>query len=1084
VGLAVLHEQIADGDRYRMHPALLDACFHVLGHALAESDEASPDQILVPVAAEGVRVHRSGASSAWCVVTLLDGRAGDSRSISARVDVYGTDGAPLVTIDRLEVRRTARSFWEHAARDENLLYEVAWRSLADAGSPVDRGEPAAWLVFADATGVGAALAQALVQSGGAPCTTVVPGQSTRELGPGCWTLDPSDQSGLRRLLDEVLAPSGADAHAVYLWGLDAPNDPTTTSDVQAGIETCLHGALSVAQALGDHPAVTDGRLTLVTRGAQSVDGEATSPLQASLWGLGRVLMNELPHLEVSCIDVDPSHGTGGVDSLAAELCAGGDEEDQVAHRGGHRLGARLVRHQPVDESDVEEPYHLSISERGSLGNIALGSLERRSPGPDEVEIEVRATGVNFRDVLNVLGMIPGDPGPPGLECAGVVVAAGSAVTGLSVGDAVVGIAPQAFDSHVVTKAELVVPKPSALTFAEAATIPIAYLTATYGLHQLAGLQPGERVLVHAAAGGVGMAAVELAQRAGAEVYATVGSAAKRECLEALGVRHIYSSRTLDFAEQIMADTAGAGVDVVLNSLADHFIARSVEVLAPGGRFLELGKRGIWTQAEFAAVRPEGTYHPYDLADFLAVDLESLHTTLGSVVDDVAAERLRRLPLRAFQAKEIEAAFRYVAQARHIGKVVITHGACSRPVRPDGTYLVTGGLGGLGLAVAGRLVEHGAQDVVLLGRRPPSREALDAIAELEAEGARVRTFEADVTDPAAVERVVTEIASTGSPLRGVFHAAGIVDDGAIGQQRWERFEAVLAAKVTGAWLLDRATRTVDLEHFVLFSSASALMGPPGQSSYAAANSALDALAHRRRARGLPALSIDWGAWADVGMAARLDEREQRRLAERGVRSLPPSEALDALDTLLKDGAAQVAVMSMDWSTLLAGGPVAPMLSELAADRSPRAEGAEAETGHELLVELAAAEPRERRRVLTAYVQGQIVTVLGLDPAETIDPTEGLTDIGMDSLMAVELCNRLKAASRLPLPSTLAFEHPTLVALTDYLAAELEVDQAGAAQNGSAPRILASVPAAGAEDLADLSDEDVASQLLMELDESGY
>ncbi|MDP2292937.1 MAG: SDR family NAD(P)-dependent oxidoreductase, partial [Actinomycetota bacterium] len=385
---------------------------------------------------------------------------------------------------------------------------------------------------------------------------------------------------------------------------------------------------------------------------------------------------------------------------------------------------------------------------------------------------------------------------------------------------------------------------------------------------------------------------------------------------------------------IRADTAGAGVDVVLNSLSDEFITKSFEVLSDTGRFLEIGKRGIWTAEQAAAARPRGAYHPYDLADFL-LEPGGIHSLLQEIVDDIAAGRAAPLPLRAFPADDIRHAFRYMMQARHIGKVVLVHRPAAAHVRDDGAYLVTGGLGGLGVAVATWLAVQGARHITLTGRSAPSAEAAAAIAALTTSGVDVRVVRADVTDRAGVAQMIAE-ATQQVPLRGVFHAAGVLDDGAIGQQTWSRFERVLAPKVVGAQLLDEATRTLDLDHFVLFSSAAALFGSPGQANYAAANSALDALARRRRSHGLPALSINWGAWAEAGMAARLDDREQQRMASRGVGMLDSATALDALGHLLEHTRPQIAVMAIDWPKLLSrieGAPPA-LFAERAAPATER------------------------------------------------------------------------------------------------------------------------------------------------------
>ena len=1060
VGLVELPADVGDSAGLVLHPALFDACFHVLGVAVAPLDRSASDDMYVPVSIQGLRLHRGGATAAWCVVTILDDDTPlASRAVCvAQLQLYGTDGASIATVDRLEVRRTPKSIWQRGlgvARDP--IYELTWRGEQRPATAVTPARE--WLIVADAAGTGDALAEALRQSG-ARCSVVAATSAGTELAD---------------VIDAALQRAASPVGVVHLRALDLTDDGHD-GDVEHG----LGSALTAAQSLAARPTA-GARLFIVTSGAQSVEGESPIATAATLWGLGRVVANEQPDMACTCIDLDP-RSDATIDDLAAELLHAA-EDDQVAYRGRHRLVARLAAvtaARAIAHVAPDAPYELTLSERGSLDALRFRPMLRRQPMADEVEIEVRASGVNFRDVLNVLGMYPGDPGTPGMECSGVVTAVGPDVRNVAIGDAVVGIAPGAFASHVVTPADLVVALPDALTFADAASVPVAFMTAAYGLQHLAGLQPGERVLIHAAAGGVGMAAVQIAHRIGAEVFATVGSTEKRQVLQRLGVRHIYNSRTLDFANEVIADTGGAGVDVVLNSLSDDFVSASFEALAANGRFLEIGKRGIWSAERAATERPLGRYHAYDLAD-LVTDTTAFQSLLRTVVDDIGTGHATPLPVRAFSADEIEHAFRFMAQARHIGKVVVTHRPDAPHVRGDGAYLVTGGLGGIGLAVGAWLVDQGARHLTLVGRSAPSAEASTAIDSMRAAGATVHTIQADIGDPTGVERVMAAATGDGVALRGVFHAAGITDDGALGQQTWTRFQRVLAPKLVGAALLDRATRALDLDHFVLFSSAAAILGAPGQSAYAAANNALDAIAHRRRASGRPALSVNWGAWADAGMAARLDDRHKQRLAERGVGAIPAAEALAVMDRLLGQSAAQVAVLSIDWPTMLAAlDTVPPLLADMA--RAPLGgQAVPARTSSRRLAdELLAVDVDERGEILRAAVEAQIVTVLGLDPRDTIDGRQGLSDLGMDSLMAVELSNRLSALLDRSLPSTIPFEYPTLDELaahiTQLLAEEVEFADHFVTDHASAMNAR--------DSLLDMSTIDVEDALLRELDDAGY
>ncbi|HEV2132108.1 MAG TPA: zinc-binding dehydrogenase, partial [Longimicrobiaceae bacterium] len=586
--------------------------------------------------------------------------------------------------------------------------------------------PGTWLILSDAASVGSTLAVRL-RAYGNRCVLVRPeGARSVASGPEVLTVDPAEPASFRRLLDEMISDGSPPLRGViHLWALDdaahAPYTPDPSADdVAAAQLRVTGGALHLVQALAG--AGASPRLWLVTRGAQAaLSGEPLLPLHAPLWGLGKVIALEHPELRCTRVDLGADGDAADVAALLAEVAAPG-EEDQVAIRGGSRYVSRLVRRQLARPELLPllngEPYQLSVAGPQVLDSLEFQRLERRPPGAGEVEVEVVATGLAFRDVLNVLGQYPGGPVPLGGEFAGVVAAVGEGVTQIRIGDAVLGMAPGAFRSFVTTRAELVTPKPTGLSMAGAAALPSAFLTAEYALRHLARITAGDRVLVHAGAGGVGMAAIQIAQRAGAEVFATTGSAAKRDFLGALGVRHVFDSRSLAFANELLGATGGRGVDVVLNSLADEFIPRSLHCLAENGRFIELGKRGIWDPAQVAAVRPDASYFVVDLAAAAQHEPELIQELLRVVVAGFEKGALRPLPVKTFPMAEVIPAFRYMAQARHIGKIVLTHHPAPE-IRPDATYLITGGLGGVGLSVAQWLVEQGARSLVLVGRSAPS-----------------------------------------------------------------------------------------------------------------------------------------------------------------------------------------------------------------------------------------------------------------------------------------------------------------------------------------------------------------------------
>ena len=592
-------------------------------------------------------------------------------------------------------------------------------------------------------------------------------------------------------------------------------------------------------------------------------------------------------------------------------------------------------------------------------------------------------------------------------------------------------------------------KPEGLSAAEAVALPAALLTAYYALHHLGGIRAGDRVLIHAAAGGVGMAAVQLALAAGAEVFATAGAPEKQQFVRDMGVAHVMSSRTLDFADRIRAITGGRGVDMVLNSLSGDFIAESFGVLAPGGRFLEMGKIGIWDAARVSAQDPSWIYRPFDLAAVALEDPATLVAMFDRLLEEVAAGRLVPLPVTVFPMSDAEQAFRFMAQARHIGKIVLSRENesrrmrfAARGVRGDAHYLITGGLGALGLRVAQRLVEEGARHLVLCGRRGPGELARTAIAELEAAGARVTIVEGDVAVAGDAARMVA--AASTPPLAGVVHAAGLLEDGMIADLDAGRLARILAPKVAGGWNLHRATEKLDLDFFLLFSSVAAIIGNLGQGAYAAGNAFLDGLAIWRRRRGLAATSLNWGPWAEAGMAAAL---ENDRFAAMGIRQLAPAQGLRAMMRLIGESPMQAVVAEIDWAAYgraqgvgAGSGLFAAVVGTPEAGAPAPAEGAAA---RDILGELAATLPAQREGVMRSYLRELARQTLGYGHGETIAPDKPLAEQGFDSLMSVEMRNRLNRALGRTLPASLLFDYPTLDRIGRHLLDSMLPPEAAAA-----------------------------------------
>jgi NADPH:quinone reductase-like Zn-dependent oxidoreductase/SAM-dependent methyltransferase/acyl carrier protein len=895
-------------------------------------------------------------------------------------------------------------------------------------APTKRGK---WLVVGDGNGVGSGLEQ-MLKSRGEECTLVSTGTDFERLLAECRDELP---------LDEVVYLLPVDGASLDAW-------QTAKHKIQMGCETLLH----LVKALVSGGTSRAKNLRIVTRGAQSVDSETgfTSLYQSPVAALSKTIALEYPELHCTHVDLDPAGAEIEIEELLAEFSE--SEERLVALRGGRRFMTRLVQSdaasREVSKAQGEEfkkPYQLTISYPGVLDNLHLSISERRAPEKGEVEIEVNASGLGFRDVLIALGQYPGASQTFGYECAGKIVRVGPDTAPFHVGQRVIAVGVGSFDSFLTISTDRIASVPEHLCYEEAATIPSAFLTAHYALCHLARISASDKVLIHAAAGGVGLAAVQLAQRAGAEIFATAGTPEKRAYLKSLGVAHVMDSRSLDFAREIMDITGGRGVDVVLNCLAGDFIEKSFSVLVFNGRFLEIGKTGIWDEAQVAQLNLNLSYFPIDLASEFEKSPGLVQSLFDELLPDFSNGLLKPLPRKTFPIGEAAAAFRYMAQARHMGKIVISHpsgGDRARAVpsdadgkiilRPDGTYLITGGLSGLGLLTAQWMFERGARHLVLMGRRAPSEAAVAAICSMEEQGAQITIARGDVADRANLAELFASFGRSLPPLRGIVHSAGTLDDGVLAQQTWERFEKVMAPKVDGAWHLHTLSQDQPLDFFVLFSSAVSMLGSAGQGSHVAACTFEDALAHYRRNIGLPALSINWGPWAETGAATQGTVSE--RLQMKGFLLIDPQQGLRILEHLILHDRVQVGVMSVDWrqySDLLTPAQRSNLLSKVCvAEVRPLNEPQKA-AQPPLLERLRQAPAKKRRQTLEAHIRDQAIKVLGLSPSFKLDLNQGLATFGMDSLMTIELKNRLQASVGKTLSSTIVFDHPTVSALAEYL-----------------------------------------------------
>ncbi|OBI39506.1 type I polyketide synthase [Mycobacterium sp. E2238] len=938
-------------------------------------------------------------------------------------------------------------FGVHPALLDAAMHAVIMAQQA-AGRPVDVMLPFSWqdvsLHAAGATAVRARIAPTTrgAQSGGGTSISIelADGLGLPVLSVGAMVARPVSERQLRA----AVSSSGPERLFELAWSpatVPAKVDPAPSYEILESVPTeqdpvsatyeRTHQALTAVQSwLTERDT---GVLVVATHGAVGLAGEDVTDLAgAAVWGLVRSAQTEHPG-RIVLVDSDVP-----LDDLAiaSALAAG---EPQVLLRNGQVHTARVRPSRAVDDLLVppgDGPWRLGISSAGTFENLRLEPVPNAGAPlePGQVRVALRAIAANFRDIMITLGMFTHDALLGG-EGAGVVVEVGPGVTEFAVGDSVYGFFPDGSGTLVPGDVRLLQPMPADWSYAEAAAISAVFTTAYMAFVHLADVKPGQRVLVHAAAGGVGMAAVQLGRYLGLEIFATA-SRGKWDTLRAMGFDddHISDSRSLEFEDKFRAVTGGRGFDVVLDSLAGDFVDASLRLVAPGGVFLEMGKTDIRDPGVIAQEYPGVRYRAFDLFEPGRPRMHQWMIELAGMFD---AGVLRPLPVTTFDIRRARAALRYLSQARHVGKVVMT--------MPDawasGTVLITGGTGMAGSTLARHLItEHGVRNLVLLSRSGPDAPgSAELIAELEEAGARARAVACDAADREALAAVIADIPAS-HPLTGVIHAAGVLDDAVVTSLTPERVDAVLRAKVDAAWNLHELTRDLDLSVFVMFSSMAGLVGSSGQGNYAAANSFLDALAAHRRALGLPAISLGWGLWDQASaMTGGLGAADLARLGRDGILALSSDEAMELFDTALVVDETFLAPARIDLNALRAHATaVPPMFADLVnapARRQVDDSLAAAKSKSALAHRLHGLPEPEQHAVLLDLVRSHIATVLGNTTPEAIDPDKAFQDLGFDSLTAVEMRNRLKTATGLALSPTLIFDYPTPNGLAGYIRSEL-------------------------------------------------
>lgn len=1100
---------LKDANKYMLHPAIGDGCLQTMTGVvpLETNGDYCPD-LYLPVAVRKLTRHAPVTGDVCYLVkrtSECDGPSPDQ--VEANIFIADLHGKLLVSLEGVKIQKISTAQREISDNPQDWVYQVRWQPLATAqpetistdgtdqlaiDTHLNGQLPSArhWLFVGDNSDLLDELAGCIRDADDSDLSpaNVIDGQQTLthlrlSQGPSqnnsddSLALDPSDGLAVRQWLIKWRAdrPSGDRFRIV----ITHPLSDSGTLDL-AALQASNRRLTETFRLLAELMWVDFGGqvdVWLVSQaGRQVIQGESVDPLNSGVYGLAQVASQEIRQQNVRSVDLQ---GGQTPNQLALDLMACFERaasEPALAVRNGEILCPRLIAAPEVMSHETfsakpptDSAYRLRLGTDDTIDGLRFESLARRAPAEGQVEIEVRAAGLNFSDVLKALGLYPGivdDIVPLGLECSGIISAVGPGVTKWSVGDEVMAVVPYGFASHCITSEDAVIGKPSSLEHEDAAAIPLAFLTAEYCLRKVANLQSGERVLIHAGAGGVGLAAVQIAQAIGAEVFATAGSDDKREFLRNLGVQHVMNSRTLAFADEIAQITNGQGVDVVLNSLPGDAIDASLKSLAAYGRFVEIGKIDIY------ADRPIGLSPFQDNLSYTAVDLDRLFRQRPQVAAKLMAEIAERfeqeiyqpLNIALFPIEKIVQAFRFMSQRKNIGKIVVTIAPVTSnsaniqndqssstdtlgiskfaqdhskhiSICSDGAYLITGGLGALGIQTARWLAEQGAGGVVLLSRRTgdAAKQAMQDLADV---GCQVVVASGDVCDSTSLNDALKGLPAGFPPIKGIFHAAGVLQDKLMNQMTDHDFAYPLPAKTIGTWVLHRWTQDNPVDFMVLYSSVSAVLGTAGQANYGAANSFMDGFTAYRNCLGQRTLSINWGAFDGSGMAAQLGDM----MRSQGVYLLPTKQSLALMGDFLDRDIDRVTLFRAKWdrfgtvlSSLMSGQlqfKLIDKLADLAGDDSGPAD----EQTMAIKEELATLDASAMRLRLQQFFAQQLSDIMGIAPEE-IDTGSSLTTLGMDSLMAMELGNKMQTALGIEMPMSIYLQGPTINRLVDFVVQSL-------------------------------------------------
>lgn len=1054
--VSLSNSETEDAHKYLVHPALLDACLHSI-FAAKQVNREEKRGIYLPVGVESYKVHRPAGSQVWCYI-----RVSEASNEFLRGDYWlmNEDGVLLAEMKGLQCKYLEGSRGEQKDDTYQGMFEYQWQSAEqqDKNPLISFSETvydANVLLFGTENDLSSMVSDKLKKEG-ANVIQIKKGTELNHHNDRNFTIEANNNAHLQNVIKYIHSLGLKIDQILYLWSTDMEmGQDMNASTLQAQQRDLANPMINILKVLVQQDKLPV--INIVCKAAEKVlDNDSELNLsQAPLYGMARVMSNEYPLAPLRIIDLPGQVQIDDVRLLVNELARPFNKQriTEMAIREGKLFIRKLI---PAEKTSDEQqllkkvpaartPFKANINAYGAMDSIDFRFAERSEPGFGEVEIEVKAAGLNFKDVLNVMGLLSDEAVAGGiagknlgLECSGIITKVGEGIARWKVGDEVVAWSSESYAGYTIAKAHCVAPKPQHYAFTEAAGITVVYLTAYYGLNYLARMSAGDTVLVHSATGGVGLAAIQLARIAGAQVIATAGNQEKREYLRSIGIEHVFDSRSLTFADQVMKVTDGRGVDIVINSLSGKAINQSIRCLAPFGHFVEIGKADIYANAKIGLKKmgENLSFHVVDLDRLMKQKPKLAEMLYHDLTSLLSQHKVQAHPVKAFPVSELNHALQYLSKAQHIGKVVVEMEgseiellpANSLTLKSDATYLITGGASGFGLTLANWMVEKGARHMALLSRsgcKTPQDFAL--VEKLKSRGIQVELVNVDITDQAAIAGVVDQIAANMPQLRGIIHGAAVLDDATIPTVDIDRYMKVFNPKVMGAWNLHQATLDLPLDFFTMLSSISSAFGIPGQIAYSSANNFLDKLAHFRQSKGLAGTSVNLGLLGDYAGMTKDGGHMINVLANQGWLQLTYQQITDKLEQLLIINPAQRTAANIDWRRfkdfflhLNHDVRYAEVLQQYAVQN----QAGGANSG---LVEQLLQAGEEKNQLLQDKFAEALAKILGT-AADKIDQEVPITKIGLDSLMLNQLRNWIQQKLELNYPLMKIAKGPSIAELS--------------------------------------------------------